>query len=171
MVWTGVEIGTRDGEMRIQDAIFGFVVVVDSSFFFHHPHISTKSPPMPPWNAPRTKVQIKLSIQRLRTVQQKKSALAKSSRREIADLLAKGRVETCRLRVEGLIQDDIYVELLELLEVRLCVPSSGIGWANAGLLPSYISRCCKPGSTSSKHRRTSFSRTPWSKESPSPKDN
>lgn len=119
MVWTGVEMGTRDGEMRIQDAIFGFVVVVDSSFFFHHPHISTKSLPMPPWNAPRTKVQIKLSIQRLRTVQQKKSALAKSSRREIADLLAKGRVETCRLRVEGLIQDDIYVELLELLELYL----------------------------------------------------
>jgi hypothetical protein len=26
-------------------------------------------------------------------------------------------VETARLRVEGLIQDDIYVELLELLEV------------------------------------------------------
>ncbi|OWZ42499.1 hypothetical protein C349_03326 [Cryptococcus neoformans var. grubii Br795] len=74
---------------------------------------------MPPWNAPRTKVQIKLSIQRLRTLQQKKSALAKSSRREIADLLAKGRVETCRLRVEGLIQDDIYVELLELLELYL----------------------------------------------------
>ncbi|KIR39642.1 hypothetical protein I307_01524 [Cryptococcus deuterogattii 99/473] len=74
---------------------------------------------MPPWNAPRTKVQIKLAIQRLRTLQQKKSALAKSSRREIADLLAKGRVETCRLRVEGLIQDDIYVELLELLELYL----------------------------------------------------
>jgi vacuolar protein sorting-associated protein IST1 len=45
-------------------------------------------------------------------------ALAKKSRREIADLLVKGRLETSRLRVEGLIQDDIYVELLELLEVR-----------------------------------------------------
>jgi vacuolar protein sorting-associated protein IST1 len=32
-------------------------------------------------------------------------------------LLLKGRVETALLRVEGLIQDDIYVELLELLEV------------------------------------------------------
>lgn len=46
-------------------------------------------------------------------------ALAKKSRREIADLLLKNRVETARLRVEGLIQDDIYVELLELLEVGL----------------------------------------------------
>ncbi|WVQ79483.1 hypothetical protein IAT38_001582 [Cryptococcus sp. DSM 104549] len=72
---------------------------------------------MPPWNAPRAKVQIKLSIQRLRTLQEKKHALAKAQRREIADLLGKGRVETCRLRVEGLIQDDIYVELLEVLEL------------------------------------------------------
>lgn len=45
--------------------------------------------------------------------------MAKKSRREIADLLLKGRIETARLRVEGLIQDDIYVELLELLEVSM----------------------------------------------------
>ncbi|ODO00528.1 hypothetical protein L198_02847 [Cryptococcus wingfieldii CBS 7118] len=78
---------------------------------------------MSPWNAPRAKlrcvpqVQLKLSIQRLRTLQQKKHALAKASRRSIADLLAQGRVETCRLRVEGLIQDDIGVEVLEVLEL------------------------------------------------------
>ncbi|WVQ75287.1 hypothetical protein IAR50_004901 [Cryptococcus sp. DSM 104548] len=72
---------------------------------------------MPPWNGPRAKVQIKLSIQRLRTLQEKKHALAKASRRSIADLLAQGRVETCRLRVEGLIQDDIMVEMLEILEL------------------------------------------------------
>jgi hypothetical protein len=65
-----------------------------------------------------TQVQIRLSIQRLRTLQEKRLALAKKSRREIADLLLKGRLETSKLRVEGLIQDDIYVELLELLEVR-----------------------------------------------------
>jgi hypothetical protein len=62
-------------------------------------------------------VQIKLSIQRLRTLQEKKLALAKKARRDIADLVAKSRIETAKLRVEGLIQDDIYVELLELLEV------------------------------------------------------
>jgi hypothetical protein len=67
---------------------------------------------------PDIQVQIRLSIQRLRTLQEKRLALAKKSRREIADLLVKGRLETSRLRVEGLIQDDIYVELLELLEVR-----------------------------------------------------
>ncbi|WRT69397.1 uncharacterized protein IL334_006381 [Kwoniella shivajii] len=72
---------------------------------------------MVPWNGPRAKVQIKLSIQRLRTLQEKKLALAKLSRREIADLVGKGRIETARLRVEGLVQDDIYVELLEVLEL------------------------------------------------------
>ncbi|WVF68878.1 hypothetical protein IAT40_003651 [Kwoniella sp. CBS 6097] len=72
---------------------------------------------MAPWNGPRAKVQIKLSIQRLRTLQEKKLALAKASRRDIADLLNKGRVETARLRTEGMIQDDIYVELLEVLEL------------------------------------------------------
>ncbi|WWC73411.1 uncharacterized protein I206_107378 [Kwoniella pini CBS 10737] len=69
------------------------------------------------WNGPRAKVQIKLSIQRLRTLQEKKLALAKSSRREIADLLNKNRIETARLRVETLVQDDIYIELLEIIEL------------------------------------------------------
>ncbi|EKD02448.1 hypothetical protein A1Q2_03208 [Trichosporon asahii var. asahii CBS 8904] len=72
---------------------------------------------MVPWNPARTKVQIKLSIQRLRTLQEKKLALAKKSRRDIADLIAKSRIETAKLRVEGMIQDDIYVELLEVLEL------------------------------------------------------
>ena len=59
--------------------------------------------------------------------------MAKKSRRDIADLLLKNRVETARLRVEGLIQDDIYVELLELLEVGLG------GWLHArGLLQGIL---------------------------------
>ena len=73
--------------------------------------------------SPDPQVQLKLSIQRLRTLQEKKLALAKKSRRDIADLLLKNRIETARLRVEGLIQDDIYVELLELLEVSFCFAS------------------------------------------------
>ncbi|KAK4684540.1 vacuolar protein sorting-associated protein IST1, partial [Tremellales sp. Uapishka_1] len=70
-----------------------------------------------PVGPPTYYASLRLSIQRLRTLQEKKLALAKKSRREIADLLLKGRIETARLRVEGLIQDDIYVELLELLEL------------------------------------------------------
>ncbi|KAG6878177.1 hypothetical protein C0993_011250 [Termitomyces sp. T159_Od127] len=72
---------------------------------------------MPPWNAPKTKVQLRLSVQRLRTLQQKKEAQAKATRREIATVLEKGKVETARIKVEALIHEDIHTELLELLEL------------------------------------------------------
>ncbi|KAG5341695.1 IST1 like protein [Termitomyces sp. T112] len=72
---------------------------------------------MPPWNAPKTKVQLRLSVQRLRTLQQKKEAQAKATRREIATVLEKGKIETARIKVEALIHEDIHTELLELLEL------------------------------------------------------
>ncbi|KAF4604737.1 hypothetical protein EYR40_003515 [Pleurotus pulmonarius] len=77
---------------------------------------------MPPqWSAPKAKVQLRymipLAVQRLRTLQQKKEAQAKASRRDIATLLEKGKVETARIKVESLINEDIHVELLELLEL------------------------------------------------------
>ncbi|TFK77504.1 DUF292-domain-containing protein [Pluteus cervinus] len=72
---------------------------------------------MPPWNSAKAKVQIRLSIQRLRTLQQKKEAQAKASRRDIATLLERGKIETARVKVETIIHEDIHVELLELLEL------------------------------------------------------
>jgi len=42
-----------------------------------------------------------LSVQRLRIAQQKKEAQAKSSRRDIALLLEKGKVESARVKVEA----------------------------------------------------------------------
>ncbi|KAF8204303.1 regulator of Vps4 activity in the MVB pathway-domain-containing protein [Mycena galopus ATCC 62051] len=72
---------------------------------------------MPPWNAPKAKVQLRLSVQRLRILQQKKEAQAKASRRDIASLLERGKVETARIKVETIINEDIHVELLELLEL------------------------------------------------------
>ncbi|CAL1694315.1 unnamed protein product [Somion occarium] len=59
----------------------------------------------------------RLGVQRLRTLQEKKGAQAKASRRDIASLLEKGRLETARIKVENIINEDIYVELLELLEL------------------------------------------------------
>lgn len=77
----------------------------------------------------------------MRTLQEKKGAQAKASRRDIASLLEKGRLETARIKVENsmctsgrysliltnvaivtfdhmiVINEDIYVELLELLEL------------------------------------------------------
>lgn len=74
---------------------------------------------MPPatWNATRTKVQLRLAVQRLRILQEKKASLAKVARREIATLLENGKVETARIKTEGIISEDIYLELLELLEL------------------------------------------------------
>ncbi|KAF9011051.1 regulator of Vps4 activity in the MVB pathway-domain-containing protein [Cyathus striatus] len=69
------------------------------------------------WNAAKAKVQLRLSVQRLRTLQQKKEAQAKASRRDIALLLERGKIETARVKVETIINEDIHVELLELLEL------------------------------------------------------
>jgi vacuolar protein sorting-associated protein IST1 len=56
-------------------------------------------------------------VQRLRTLQGKKEAQAKASRRDIATLVEKGKIETARIKVEGIILEDIHVELLEILEL------------------------------------------------------
>jgi len=56
-------------------------------------------------------------VQRLRILQQKKEAQAKASRRDIASLLERGKIETARVKVENIINEDIHVELLELLEL------------------------------------------------------
>ncbi|KAI0375493.1 DUF292-domain-containing protein [Pilatotrama ljubarskyi] len=72
---------------------------------------------MVPWNSAKAKVQLRLGVQRLRTLQEKKNAQAKSARRDIALLLEKGKVETARIKVENIINEDVYVELLELLEL------------------------------------------------------
>jgi len=71
----------------------------------------------------------------LRTLQEKKEAQAKAARRDIATLLERGKVETSRIKVESsisyffscrlssltvlleVINEDIYLELLELLEL------------------------------------------------------
>jgi Regulator of Vps4 activity in the MVB pathway len=58
-----------------------------------------------------------LAVQRLRILQQKKEAQAKSSRRDIATLIERGKLETARIKVENIINEDIHVELLELLEL------------------------------------------------------
>jgi len=65
----------------------------------------------------QAQVQLRLSLQRLRTLQQKKEAQAKTSRRDIAILIEKGKIETARIKIETLINEDIHVELLELLEL------------------------------------------------------
>lgn len=58
-----------------------------------------------------------MCVQRLRFAQEKQLALAKQDRREVAKLLAGGKEQKARYRVESLISDDVHIELLELLEL------------------------------------------------------
>ncbi|KAK3703061.1 Vacuolar protein sorting-associated protein ist1 [Vermiconidia calcicola] len=85
----------------------------------------------------KIKVQLKLSISRLRMVQAKDSALAKQQRRSMAQLLEQGKEESARIRVENIIRSDMNTELLEILELycELLI-------ARAGLLEA---KECDPG--------------------------
>ncbi|CAG8613592.1 6355_t:CDS:2 [Paraglomus occultum] len=69
------------------------------------------------YNSNRLKVQLKLTINRLKLSQQKKNSLNKQARKEIATLLENGKEESARIRVEGIIREDLYIEAMELLEL------------------------------------------------------
>lgn len=85
----------------------------------------------------KIKVQLKLSVSRLRMVQQKDTALAKQARRTMAQLLEQGKEESARIRVENIIRSDMNTELLEILELYCELLS-----ARAGLLEQ---KECDPG--------------------------
>jgi vacuolar protein sorting-associated protein IST1 len=65
----------------------------------------------------RLKVQLKLSISRLRSLQQKAEAQAKQQRRQMAEILSNGKIESARIRTENIIRDDLTLELYEILEL------------------------------------------------------
>eukprot|EP00842_Homolaphlyctis_polyrhiza_P002027 jgi/Hompol1/2825/HPOL_006210-RA len=73
--------------------------------------------PMLGFNPVKTKVQLKLASNRLKLVQQKKTAINQNARKEIAALLERGKEESARIRVENIIREDYNVEALELLEL------------------------------------------------------
>jgi GTP cyclohydrolase I len=54
---------------------------------------------MPPFNAPRTKVQLKLAINRIKLLYAKKTAVNEQLRREIAQLLEQNKEASARIRV------------------------------------------------------------------------
>ncbi|KAJ3278597.1 Vacuolar protein sorting-associated protein ist1, partial [Borealophlyctis nickersoniae] len=69
------------------------------------------------FNPNRTKVQLKLAINRLKLLQQKKTQFNQASRKEIAMLLEKGKEDSARVRVEHIIREDFNIEALEILEL------------------------------------------------------
>ncbi|RYP26900.1 hypothetical protein DL768_011516 [Monosporascus sp. mg162] len=76
----------------------------------------------------RLKVQLKLSIARLRMVQQRDDANGKAQRRAMAQLLEAGKIDSARIRVENIIRSDITSELHEILELycELLLARSGL---------------------------------------------
>ncbi|ROW09477.1 hypothetical protein VMCG_02429 [Cytospora schulzeri] len=85
----------------------------------------------------KIKVQLKLSIARLRMVQKRDEALSKTQRRAMAQLLEVGKVDSARIRVENIIRSDITTELHEILELYC-----ELLLARAGLLEA---PACDPG--------------------------
>lgn len=79
-----------------------------------------------------------LAVQRLRMLQEKKEALAKASRRDIATLVERGRIETARVKVEAIIGDDIHVELLELLELYCELLLARFGLLELKYVPHFL---------------------------------
>ncbi|EEQ38813.1 hypothetical protein CLUG_02939 [Clavispora lusitaniae ATCC 42720] len=73
--------------------------------------------PVPPLNATRLKTTLKMAISKLKFLQEKKTALTKQQRRQLADLLTAGKESSAKIRVENIIRDDIYIELLEYCEL------------------------------------------------------
>jgi vacuolar protein sorting-associated protein IST1 len=81
-------------------------------------------------------VQLKLAIARLRMVQKRDEALSKNQRRQMAQLLEAGKVDSAKIRVENIIRSDITTELLEILELYC-----ELLLARAGLLEAGGSTC------------------------------
>lgn len=76
---------------------------------------------MPPAHAPlnptRLRTTLKMAVSKLKFLQEKKTAISKQQRRQLADLLTAGKEVSAKIRVENIIRDDIYIELLEYCEL------------------------------------------------------
>ncbi|KAJ9087072.1 Vacuolar protein sorting-associated protein ist1 [Entomophthora muscae] len=65
----------------------------------------------------RLKIHLKLCVNRLKLLRAKKDALSLQARKEISLLLANNKEASARIRVESIIRDDDFCEVLEMLEL------------------------------------------------------
>ncbi|KAJ2847384.1 Vacuolar protein sorting-associated protein ist1, partial [Coemansia erecta] len=72
---------------------------------------------MPSFSLSKFKVELKLSVNRLRLLQAKKNSLNAKARREIATLLEAGKERSAYIRVESIIREDFNIEALEMVEL------------------------------------------------------
>nr|XP_037282057.1 IST1 homolog [Rhipicephalus microplus] len=68
-------------------------------------------------NYAKLKTNLRLTMNRLKLLERKKTELAQKARKEIAEHLANGKTERARIRVEHIIREDYLVEAMELVEV------------------------------------------------------
>ena len=68
-----------------------------------------------PFNSVKFKANLKMAVQRIRMIQNKRVNSVKQQRKQLAELLNIGKLDSCRIRVEGLIREDLSIEGLELL--------------------------------------------------------
>ncbi|KAI8429182.1 hypothetical protein MSG28_007719 [Choristoneura fumiferana] len=68
-------------------------------------------------NYTKLKTHLRLSINRLKLLEKKKTELAQKARREIAEYIAAGKSERAKIRVEHIIREDYMVEAMEILEM------------------------------------------------------
>ncbi|EEY60049.1 uncharacterized protein PITG_21146 [Phytophthora infestans T30-4] len=71
------------------------------------------------FNVNKLKPNLKMAVNRIGIVKDKKANAAQAQRREVGRLLADGKEEKARIRVEGIIRDDFTMEGYEILEL-LC---------------------------------------------------
>ncbi|XP_050541726.1 IST1 homolog [Daktulosphaira vitifoliae] len=68
-------------------------------------------------NYSKLKTNLRLALNRLKLLEKKKAELAQKSRKEIADMVAAGKSERAKIRVEHIIREDYFVEALEIVEM------------------------------------------------------
>ena len=85
-----------------------------------------------------------MSVNRLRLMQQKQSALAKQARRELAKLLDEGKEESAKIRVENIIREDLFVEMLEILELYCELLLARFGLLEQMYFPHHVTEVDRP---------------------------
>jgi vacuolar protein sorting-associated protein IST1 len=76
-------------------------------------------------------------------MQKQDEAVSKQKRRELATVLEAGKIDSARIRVEGIIQGDIMCELYEILELYCELLLTRVGMMEAGTLDPGLEEAVK----------------------------
>jgi len=69
------------------------------------------------WDQNQCKTHLKLAVNRIKLLKNKKDNNIKNQKREIAELLKCGKDESGRIKVENVIRDDFIIEAYEIIEL------------------------------------------------------